>query len=120
MLKEVLSTDKKERRQRNVWLQLKSWSSCSGGSSSGGVPDSGLWGRRHGPAPGFVDMPALSTAKDNQVGSIAACFQDVLQGTLRKVLLRHSWPFWNSAPVSINADKNHIISVIPCWHMDPR
>lgn len=30
--------------------------------------------------------------------------------------LRHSWPFWNSAPLSINIDKNHIISVIHCWH----
>lgn len=44
----------------------------------------------------------------------------VIKHSREDFLLRHSWPFWNGAPVSINIDKNHIISVIHHWHTDPR
>ena len=45
------------------------------------------------------------------------CFmfsRHVIKHSCENFSLRHSWPFWNSAPVSINIDKNHIISAIHC------
>lgn len=44
----------------------------------------------------------------------------VIKHSCENFSLRHSWPFWNNAPVSINTDKNHIICVTHSWHRNRR